>query len=199
MYPLKVYLFSGKRKCGKDYVTDRLFESLDKEYAVIIKISAPIKEHWAKVKGLDYEQLLSSSSYKEKYRKEMLPWSEKMRNDDYGIFCRAAVDMFNAREKPIWIVSDIRRKTDIRWFKENFGAAIKTIKIIAGDDIRKSRGWVFEEGIDDQETECDLDDVEEWDLIITNHSTDEVDKAIEDMKQEIQECLTRNELKHAHH
>lgn len=49
-------------------------------------------------------------------------------------------------EKPIWIVSDIRRKTDIRWFKENFGTVVSTVKIVSDEQVRKSRGWIFEEG-----------------------------------------------------
>lgn len=48
--------------------------------------------------------------------------------------------------KTIWIVSDIRRKTDIAWFQETYGEKIKTIRIEAEDDVRKKRGWVFTEG-----------------------------------------------------
>lgn len=46
----------------------------------------------------------------------------------------------------IWIVSDIRRKTDIEWFKNTYGDLVKTIKITANIQIREKRGLVFTEG-----------------------------------------------------
>lgn len=48
----------------------------------------------------------------------------------------------------MWIISDTRRKTDLKWFYENYSnvATLKTVRIVASDDVRKSRGWVFEKG-----------------------------------------------------
>lgn len=54
--------------------------------------------------------------------------------------------------KPIWIVSDVRRKTDIEWFKSNYGVKIKTVRITADDNVRRNRGWTFTEGISDKNT-----------------------------------------------
>ena len=51
-----------------------------------------------------------------------------------------------ANGKQIWIVSDIRRKTDIKWFKDNYGQICKTIKISCSEETRKSRGWNFVAG-----------------------------------------------------
>lgn len=45
----------------------------------------------------------------------------------------------------MWIVSDIRRKTDIQWFKENY-TNLKNIRILADLEVRKKRGWVFTPG-----------------------------------------------------
>lgn len=69
---------------------------------------------------------------------------------------------------PIWIVSDIRRKNDIRWFKETYGDLIRTIRITADEETRKKRGFVFKSGVDDVASECGLDDYMEWDLVIDN-------------------------------
>lgn len=98
--------------------------------------------------------------------------------------------IFKAVEKPIWIVSDIRRKTDILWFQENFETVVTTVKIISDEQVRKKRGWIFEKGIDDKESECDLDDVTEWDLIITNNETNDLDLIIDRIKDDIENCLT---------
>ncbi|XP_020289757.1 probable phosphomevalonate kinase [Pseudomyrmex gracilis] len=173
--PDRVLLFSGKRKSGKDYITDILYKRLGPQKSAILRLSGPIKTHWAKYLNLDIDQLLGHGEYKEKYRLEMVKWGEDMRKKDYGYFCRAAIDMYNAREKAVWIVSDARRKTDIKWFKENFGDACKTIRIVCPDEIRKKRGWVYIPGIDDSETECDLDDVTVWDILINNDDNNDIE------------------------
>jgi phosphomevalonate kinase len=61
----------------------------------MIKISAPIKTHWADTHNLDFEELMSAGEYKERHRQDMIKWSEQIRQKDYGYFCQAAVDMFN--------------------------------------------------------------------------------------------------------
>ncbi|PBC31425.1 Phosphomevalonate kinase [Apis cerana cerana] len=170
--PKIILLFSGKRKCGKDYITNNLYERIGSDNSVIIKISAPIKSHWAKSHGLNIDQLMGDGKYKENYRLEMAKWGENIRNTD------------QAYDKSIWIVSDIRRKTDIQWFTENFKDICKTIRIESDDSIRIERGWTFVTGIDDAETECDLDDVNTWDLKVTNNT-----KSIECILQQILELI----------
>lgn len=61
---------------------------------MVIKISAPIKSHFAKSGGLDLQKLMGECEYKETYRKEMIKWGEDVRSKDYGYFCRAAVELF---------------------------------------------------------------------------------------------------------
>lgn len=65
-------------------------------------------------------------------------------------------------------MSDIRRKTDIQWFKETYGDIVRTIRIVADEETRKSRGFQFTPGIDDVASECGLDDYVDWDLLINN-------------------------------
>ncbi|KAJ4445559.1 hypothetical protein ANN_12239 [Periplaneta americana] len=195
---------------------DRFFSRLGVQNVAMIKISAPIKTHWAEKHHLNFEELMSAGEYKEKHRQDMIKWSEEIRNNNYGYFCEAAVKMFKvdvmkcqhtcpimesghkgkhtgggefdlvlwiglrhssmvralAHEKPIWIVSDIRRKTDLKWFRENYGSAVKTVRVVADDDVRRQRGWVFTTGIDDAETECNLDDETEWDWKIVNNDNE---------------------------
>lgn len=115
---------------------------------------------------MNLNELLGDSEYKEQYRLDMINWSEEMRAQDYGYFCRIACQ--DATDKPIWIVSDIRRKTDIKWFKENYGDKIRNIRIIADEETRIKRGFIFKSGVDDVASECDLDDFVDWDLVIDN-------------------------------
>lgn len=138
--------------------------------AEIIRISEPIKSAWANEKNLNLAELLSDGSYKEKYRKEMIIWSDERRALDYGIFCRQASQNIS---KQTVIVSDIRRKTDIKWFRETFGEKIKLVRIKCDDKVRTERGWKFQEGVDDIQSECDLDEWIEWDLLIDNNGQKE--------------------------
>lgn len=67
---------------------------LDPNQAIVLKISAPIKSFWAKSNNLNFDHLLSASSYKEQHRRAMIDWSEEERCKDPGIFCRQAVEMY---------------------------------------------------------------------------------------------------------
>lgn len=167
--------------------------------AEIVRISEPIKAFWAKEKHLNLKELMSDGPYKEMYRKQMIIWSDEMRSEDYGIFCREAtkngwffrilISIFLLYEvlvplsvsKPIVIVSDIRRKTDIKFFQENFPNKIKLIRIKCDDHVRISRGWKFQEGVDDIQSECDLDDFTEWDLVLENDGSQQVDAIVEEI------------------
>ncbi|XP_019561666.3 phosphomevalonate kinase-like [Aedes albopictus] len=170
--PRIVLLFSGKRKCGKDFLTERLLQRLTTDKAQIIRISEPIKRSWAEKLGLDLKELLGDGPYKERYRKEMIEWSDQKRAEDYGYFCRQACQGLT---KEIGVVSDIRRKTDVRFFREQYGARVKTVRIVASEGTRVERGWTFQNGVDDVQSECDLDDVTEWDLLVENDSGADVD------------------------
>lgn len=136
----------------------------------IVRISGPLKKMYAEHHNLNWDELMSDSAYKEQYRKNMIRWSDQIRIEDPGYFCRAAcklgkfhflnhilyiciiinifkrqLSIFVAIVKKIWLISDVRRKTDIQWFKENY-ANIKTVRITANSQARKGRGWIFTEG-----------------------------------------------------
>lgn len=109
----------------------------------------------------------------------MIEWSDSMRKSDPGFFCREAM---KSAEKPLIIVSDIRRKTDIKWFQDTYGKnLIRRIRIYADESVRQSRGWQFEPGVDDIQSECDLDDYFQWDLMIDNGDIGQTERAIKEL------------------
>ncbi|XP_045615162.1 phosphomevalonate kinase isoform X2 [Procambarus clarkii] len=179
-YPVIIFLFSGKRKSGKDYITDLLQQRLDKTQAKTIRLSGPIKQQFATDNGLDYSQLLTASDYKEVYRLEMIAWSEAKRAQDKGFFIKAAIDMFEGSRYPVWIVSDMRRQSDLEWFMQHYSDLIYTVRITASKEAREQRGWVFTSGVDDAESECDLDNVSNWDQEVDNSNGSEpIDKLLD--------------------
>lgn len=116
--------------------------------------------------GLDYKRLLDSSSYKEQYRVEMMKWGEEVRSKDPGYFCRLAVQKAT---KPVWIICDARRLTDMVFFSSY---DMLSIRVHANEEVRRSRGWQFVASVDDGESECGLDDYN-CDVLISNNGEDE--------------------------
>ena len=163
-------MFCGKRKSGKDFLTESLLKETNRSdtKAVIIRLSGPLKKCYAENHGLDYSRLLDSSDYKEKYRKDMITWSEKIRNEDPSFFCLKAIDLFKGFDFPIWIISDCRRKTDFEFFGREYPNVTKRIRVWASEEVRLSRGFFFQPGVDDAESECGLDD-ENCDFILENN------------------------------
>ncbi|XP_050500651.1 phosphomevalonate kinase [Diabrotica virgifera virgifera] len=169
--PKIILVFSGKRKSGKDYLCEKLKHMLGEDRCCLLRISEPLKRVYARDHNLDLEELLSDGPYKEIHRHNMIKWSEEIRETDPGIFCKAACE--KASDAPIWIVCDIRRKTDIKWFKETYGQLVKSIRISADIEVRKNRGWIFTKDVDDAPSECNLDDFEHWDLQVSNNSSED--------------------------
>ncbi|KAF4103591.1 phosphomevalonate kinase isoform X2 [Onychostoma macrolepis] len=177
--PRIILLFSGKRKSGKDYLTDLIQKRLTAEMCCILRLSAPLKQQYAKDHSLDYEELLGSGQYKESYRADMIRWGEMKRQQDSGFFCRLAI---KHATQPIWIISDCRRMSDVQWFHEEFSDRCICVRVEASEQTRSQRGWRFTTGIDDAESECGLDEGVKFDYIIRNDGADDVlEKQLEDL------------------
>ena len=121
-----------------------------------------VQEH-----GLDYQRLLDSSSYKEEYRADMIRWGEERRDKEPGYFCSLACD--DAPIKPVWVVSDTRRPTDMGYFVSRYCTV--TVRVCAREDVRRERGWRFTAGVDDAPSECALDNYL-CDCTITNNGVE---------------------------
>jgi len=193
-------ILSGKRKCGKDYLEQLILERYP-ELVLSYRISAPIKGAFARAYCLDFTELLSASQYKENYREQMVTWSEQIRQTDPHYFLRlsivqAAQETENA--KPIWLLNDARRPTDLAYFtdsKEIDLSATKVIKLrlVSNEETRKERGWIFTEGIDDKTTECGLDSHQDWDYVIQNDGTkEELLKEMEPIFALVEQCFKSN-------
>ncbi|XP_075834533.1 phosphomevalonate kinase isoform X1 [Microtus pennsylvanicus] len=188
--PRLVLLFSGKRKSGKDFVTEALQSRLGGNICAVLRLSGPLKEQYARKRpldclelelqtfvghcvrehGLDFQRLLDASTYKEAYRRDMICWGEEKRQADPGFFCRKVVEGVS---QPIWLVSDTRRVSDIQWFQEVYGTVTQTVRVVASEQTRQQRGWVFTPGVDDAESECGLDNFGSFDWVIENHGDEQ--------------------------
>ncbi|NWU35271.1 PMVK kinase, partial [Hylia prasina] len=135
---------------------------------------------------LDFQRLLDASAYKEMFRQDMIRWGEEKRHTDPGFFCRAAVE---GALQPVWVVSDTRRLSDVEWFRDAYGDVVQTVRVVATEETRKRRNWVFVTGVDDAESECGLDEGVAFDWVITNDG-DQV--ALEKQLEMLVQSLHRN-------
>ncbi|XP_013418217.1 phosphomevalonate kinase [Lingula anatina] len=170
--PAVVLVFSGKRKSGKDFITEIIQKRLGFEVCSIMRLSGPLKSQYAKEHRLDADRLLDATSYKEHYRADMIKWGEERRQKDPSYFCRLATEGMSAL-KPVWIISDARRKTDIEYFNSFYKEQTLLIRVQAKESVRMDRGWKFTSGVDDAESECDLDSGITWHMIIDNNGQEE--------------------------
>lgn len=162
-----VLVFSGKRKSGKDYTTDLIVDRMP-NFCEIRRLSAPLKKAYADENGLDYDRLLSADSYKEQFREDMIVWGVNKRAADPGYFARLACA---DATKPVLIISDARRSTDVDFFLTHpqWGNITKTVRIVSSDEARAKRGWKFTPGVDDVDSETGLDEYGNWDFMIRNN------------------------------
>ncbi|KAM9806798.1 phosphomevalonate kinase-like [Syngnathus typhle] len=172
--PKLILIFSGKRKSGKDYVTNVILDRLGEDVCGVVRLSAPLKEAYAQEHGLDAKQLSSSGPYKELYRVDMISWGEAQRRRDPGFFCRLAT---RGAHQPVWVVSDARRMSDLCWFWAKFPQQTRCVRVESREETRRRRGWIFTPGVDDAESECGLDSGVDFHWTITNeadaHSLDD--------------------------
>ncbi|PIK62185.1 putative phosphomevalonate kinase-like [Apostichopus japonicus] len=169
--PRIIYVFSGKRKSGKDFVT-MLLQKRFGSRSIILRLSGPLKEQYAKQHNLDYNRLLDATEYKEQHRAAMIKWGEEMRKKDKGYFCRLAIREAE-NHHDVWIISDARRKSDIEYFKKEYPKQMVTVRVEADLEIRIRRGLVPTKGIDDAPSECGLDKYSPWDVMIRNNGGQE--------------------------
>ena len=121
--------------------------------------------------NLDFEKLLDSSEYKEQHRASMVTWGEQQRKTDSGYFCKQLLAPGSASRKPVWIIADVRRKTDIQFFDKFTNLKLR---VEASQETRQKRNWIFISGVDDGETENDLDSYQKWDFVIDNDGNTEL-------------------------
>ena len=128
----------------------------------------------------------------------MIEWSDQKREIDPGYFCQLALqDLINKLEKSnetkdkfvIFLVTDMRRKTDLEFFNKTFPNLVKTVRVKASESTRQSRNWVFTKGVDDVKSECDLDDIENFDFNILNNNDHEFENSLSILRDFINKKL----------
>ena len=108
-----------------------------------------------------------------------------MRQDDPGYFCLLATQ---EQDKPVWLVSDCRRPSDVEYFKSryssltSFSSSCFLVRVSASDGVRSGRGWEFVGGVDDAPSECALDEVSCDYHVINNREEKVLEEKLKELK-----------------
>ncbi|CAD5113275.1 DgyrCDS2455 [Dimorphilus gyrociliatus] len=182
-------LFSWNWQQLNGYILPLYQFRFDSEFYHVLTMAKPLKYLFCQEQqGIDYEKLLDSSAYKEKFRLELSNWSWNKMQEDIHIFSRIAVK--EAALKPLWIVSDIRRTSDIKYILDKRECPHLFVRIEVSEEIRKERGWSYVKGIDDSWSECELDHNMSWDIIFHNDNDQEhTDTVVDSIKKFIEKCM----------
>lgn len=172
-----IIVFSGKQFSGKDTVAKILLKKFSSFKR--IGIGDAIKRMYSNKTGLSVEEIEKNKSI---YRKDLIDlgnWGRE-RNPDFWL---NEIALYKGNT----IVTDVRMKHELDVFK-SFEAY--TVRVEASIEARSKRGIIS--SVND-ETETQLDSVNDWDYIIYNNSSfDELEKNTEKLILAIKEKFGDN-------
>lgn len=164
-----IIAISGKQLSGKDFLAKYLLNKLPGFTRV--GLGDAIKMEFAKSKGITIEEVEQN---KHIYRPELIALGNKGRSMDDGLYWLNKVLEYPGNI----IVPDMRVEKEFEIFKANNAIMVR---VECDRDIRASRGELVKEN---DPTECALDNINSWDLIVENnknleHLTKQADKLCE--------------------
>lgn len=168
MSNITLILLSGKRYSGKTFIGNFIKNKLHKYNVKLLNPSDFFKQDFCEKYKLNYQKILYDRLYKESHRVEMINYYNKIKNKyslDY--YCKKIINYItNTTEYNIYII-DIRHKFEIMFYEKHNFKIIK-IRRDVDDKIRNIRGWIYDKLIDDDITETDLDNYNDWDIVLKN-------------------------------
>lgn len=153
-----IIVISGKQLSGKDFFAQLLLNKLPDFKRV--GLGDAIKMEFGRLNNLTFEEIEQN---KHVYRPELINLGNKGRELDEGLFWIKKVLAVDGN----LIVPDMRVKKEFNAFRK---AGAIMVRVEAERDVRLSRGTMAKEN---DPTECALDGINEWDIVINNNSDPE--------------------------
>lgn len=151
----KIIVFSGKQYSGKDTAAKIILEILTNFKR--IGLGDAIKIEYSEKTGIPFEEIEKN---KHLYRQDLINLGNSRRSEDKDYWIKKVIQLPGNI-----VVPDVRVKRELEFFKE---ANAFTVRVQATRETRASRGQLVGET---DVTEVDLDDITDWDAILTNDST----------------------------
>ncbi len=151
----KIIVLSGKQYSGKDTVAKILLENLTNFKR--IGLGDAIKLEYSEKTNIPFEEIEKN---KHLYRQDLINLGNKRRSEDKDYWIKKVIS-----QPGNIIVPDVRVKRELEFFKAENAF---TIRVEASRETRSQRGKLVGET---DVTEVDLDDVKDWNYVISNNST----------------------------
>jgi len=185
---LGIFIISGKRHTGKDFLSLRLQSyiiNVLRKNCRFLSGSKVLKEEFCRDNALDIEKMLNDRSYKEEHRAKMTQYYYDVLSKKGIDFCnQQLIEQMLSVSEPTYFILDIRYKFEIDCYvKYGLEDLMTKIRINVVDEIKQKRGWVYNPTVDNDASEIELDGYDKWDYVFDN-STDgieNVDKFIENL------------------
>lgn len=131
----------GERLSGKDTIGFQLEEELN---LIKFALADPIKEQYSQLVNLPIQDLYTQGSAKEYHRIGLITLGMLRRTDHQDWWCIAAhnriQEMITQKQIEGAVITDIRFKNEVEYFKENSTNFI-LIEVKASEDSKIKRGW----------------------------------------------------------
>lgn len=186
---MKILGLCGRRKSGKTRVADIVVKMTSGSPYPFKKISFadPLRIMFAEDRGIDPEDLKNNYT-KEFHRKDIIEYSQRVKESDPLFFVTALFDFVDQHEN---IVID-----DIRFIEEFAETKIRggiIYRVDSSKELRKARGWEYNIDVDESLSETELGDLSAYTMsafggIINNNGTDE------QLRKDIREILIKHFL-----
>lgn len=165
-------MVGGKRFTGKDFIckfSEKFLSGKLKINVQFIHATDELKKDFAEFANLNYEKLIQDRQYKEKHRENMTNFANeqisKFGNCYYNMLLKKNV--LDKTNVPTLYIIDFRYLFELDYYL-SLNLYLISIKIEVNKLIKKERGWIFNETIDTNNSEIDIDKFDKWDLIFNN-------------------------------
>lgn len=151
----KIIVFSGKQFSGKDTAAKIILERF--KTFKRIGIADAIKMRYSEKTGLSLSEIESDKS---KYRKDLIELGDWGRAQDPDYWLNSILEY-----KGNTVVTDVRVRHELDLFR-SYGAF--AVRVEASEEVRSLRGTLTSQ---DDNTETQLDDINDWDFVVFNNGT----------------------------
>lgn len=153
----RVLLVCGKRLSGKDWFIGQLVRLLG---AVHFSPTTEFKRDVCREHGLDYGRMVDDRAYKERYRHLLVSEFRKSNERAPREYDERVVQLILADNGPRLVLVDVRLRAQVEFYRRALldHVACRLVRVFASESVRVRRGFEFTAGVDDEQTETDLDD-----------------------------------------
>ena len=159
--PRRYVLVAGRRFAGKDTVANAIAAACG---GVRRSFAEQVKRDCAALYDLDFARLMHDNAYKDEHRLRLIAHGCEMRARDPHYWARCVHEA--SAEDTLTVISDYRFPNEAAFLRDQ-GATVLVVRVVASEAVRARRGWTANPAVDNDASECSLDDAP-YDILVDN-------------------------------